>query len=103
MLAPGPVWMGLLLVLYGSTIAPYSACNSVLLGRSAPLGTTTEAFAWSSSAIFGGAALGNVVSGFAVEHVGVRAALALPAITGVLALVGTLTTRRALASPVAAA
>ena len=101
-LAPGVAAMGLLLVLYGSTIAPYSACNAVLLSRSAPLGTTTEAFAWSSSAIFGGAALGNVASGFAVEHLGVRAALALPALTGVVALVGTLTTRRALASPVSA-
>lgn len=100
-LAPGPLVMGLLLVLYGSTIAPYSACSSVLLGRSAPRGTVTEAFAWSGSAIFGGAALGNVLSGWAVEHAGVREALALPAVAGVLGLAGALASRRALrpASP----
>lgn len=98
-LAPGTWSMGLLLVLYGSAIAPYSACSSVLLGRAAPAGTLTEAFAWSSSAIFGGAALGNVVSGAVVEHVGVREALALPALTGALGLVATLTARHALTSP----
>ena len=63
-----------------------------------PAGTVTEAFAWSGSAIFGGAALGNVVAGFVVEHVGVREALALPALSGLVGLVSTLTTRRALAS-----
>ena len=99
-LAPGTLVMGLVLVLSGSAIAPYSACNSVLLGRAAPRGTVTEAFAWSGSAIFGGAALGNVVSGLVVEHVGVRPALALPALAGALGLVATLATRRALTSPV---
>ncbi len=100
-LAPGQLAMGLLLLLWGTTIAPYSTCNSVLLGRAAPRGTVTEAFAWSGSAIFGGAALGNVVSGVVVEHVGVREALALPAVTGMLAFGITLVTRRALvASPV---
>ncbi len=98
-LAPGTVSMGVLLVLYGSTIAPYSACSSVLLGRAAPAGTLTEAFAWSSSAIFGGAALGNVVSGSVVEHGGVRLALALPAVTGLLGVLATLSARHALASP----
>ena len=99
-LAPGTLSMGVLLVLYGTTIAPYSACSSVLLGRAAPRGTVTEAFAWSGSAIFGGAALGNVVSGFVVDHVGVREALALPALSGLLGLGAMLSTRRALASPV---
>ncbi|MCW2776807.1 MAG: transrane transport protein, partial [Frankiales bacterium] len=98
-LAPSTLLMGVLLVLYGSTIAPYSACNSVLLGRSAPAGTVTEAFAWSGSAIFGGAALGNVASGWVVDHASVRAALVLPALTGALGLVATITTRRGLASP----
>ncbi|MCW2605873.1 MAG: permease [Frankiales bacterium] len=100
LLAPGTSSMGVLLVVCGATIAPYSTCNSVLLGRSAPPGTVTEAFAWTSSAIFGGAALGNVASGFTVEHLGAREALALPALAGLLALVITLVTRRALvASP----
>ncbi len=96
-LAPGTVTMGVLLVLYGTTIAPYTACNSVLLGRSTPPGTVTEAFAWSGSAIFGGAGLGNVLAGYVVEHVGVREALALTALTGVLGLAAALSSRRALA------
>lgn len=87
-LAPGVVSMGALLVLYGSTIAPYSACNAVLLGRAAPPGTVTEAFAWSGSCIFGGSALGNVLSGVVVEHLGVRHALALTAVSGLLGLLG---------------
>ncbi|MCW2778642.1 MAG: major facilitator superfamily 1, partial [Frankiales bacterium] len=63
LLAPGVVPMGALLLAWGLTIAPYSTCNSVLLSRASPPGTVTEAFAWSGSALFGGAALGNVVSG----------------------------------------
>jgi MFS family permease len=89
LLATGTVSMGLVLVLYGLTIAPYITCNAVLLGRAAPAGTTTEAFAWSSSMIFGGAALGNVAAGLLVEHVGVTAALVLTAATGLLAVAGT--------------
>lgn len=99
-LATGNAVMGVLMLGWGTTIAPYSTCNSVLLGRAAPVGTVTEAFAWSGSAIFGGAALGNVAGGFVVERLGAREALALPALTALVGLVVTLATRRALdASP----
>ena len=78
--------MGVLLVLYGSTIAPFSTCNSVLLGAAAPRGTLTEAFAWSGSLLFAGAALGNALSGLLVEHGGgARGGLVLTAVTGLLA------------------
>ena len=90
LLAGSPLVMGAVLVPYGFTIAPFSTCNSVLLGRAAPAGTTTEAFAWSGSMIFGGAALGNAGAGWLVEHSGSRAALALVAVTGVLALLSAL-------------
>ncbi len=40
-LAPGVIALALLLALSGSTIAPFSACNSVLLGEAAPPGTVT--------------------------------------------------------------
>lgn len=86
LLAGGPVAMGLALFLYGLTIAPFSACNSVLLGEAAPAGTTTEAFAWNSSMIFGGAALGSAVAGVLVERSGAVAALAVTAAAGLLAL-----------------
>lgn len=86
LLAGGPVAMGLALFLYGLTIAPFSACNSVLLGEAAPPGTTTEAFAWNSSMIFGGAALGSAVAGVLVERSGAFAALTVTAAAGLLAL-----------------
>lgn len=86
LLAPGPVWMGVALFAYGLTIAPFSACNSVLLGEAAPPGTTTEAFAWSSSMIFGGAALGTAVAGVLVDRSGPTAGLAVTAVAGALSL-----------------
>src|SRR3954468_4643508 len=49
LLAGSPLAMALALFGYGLTIAPFFACNSVLLGASAPPGTTTEAFAWNAS------------------------------------------------------
>lgn len=99
LLAPGLASMAFLLVLFGTTIAPYSACSSVLLARATPAGTVTEAFAWSGGAIFAGAALGNLLSGLVVEHVGVREALAIPALSGALGLLAGLASRRALTSP----
>jgi len=81
------------LVVYGLAIAPFSTCNSVLLGRAAPAGTTTEAFAWSGSMIFGGAALGNAAGGWLVEHADVDAALGLLAASGLGALLASLAGR----------
>lgn len=87
LLAGGPVLMGLALFAYGLAIAPFTACNAVLLGEAAPPGTVTEAFAWSSSMIFGGAALGSGVAGLLVERSGPTAGLAVTAVTGGLSLV----------------
>lgn len=91
LLAGGPAAGGLVLMsaalfVYGLAIAPFSACNSVLLGGSAPPGTVTEAFAWNSSMIFGGAAFGAAAAGVLVERSGVVPALLLAAVTGVGAL-----------------
>lgn len=91
LLAPGPVSMGVALFAYGLAIAPLSACNSVLLGEAAPAGTTTEAFAWNSSSIFGGAALGSALAGLLVERSGPTAGLAVTAVAGGLALVSAVT------------
>ena len=86
LLATGSVVMGMALFAYGLTIAPFTACNAVLLGEAAPPGTTTEAFAWSSSMIFGGAALGTGVAGWLVEVSGPTAGLAVTTVSGLLAL-----------------
>ena len=85
-LAPGVVTLALLLLVAGSTIAPFSACNSVLIGRAAPPGTVTEAFAWNGSMIFGGAAMGTAIAGVLVEAQGARAAFLATIVTGALTL-----------------
>ena len=82
----GFLLMTLALLGYGAAIAPFFACNSVLLGAAAPTGTVTEAFAWNSSMIFGGAALGSAGAGLLVERSGVVAALGVTALSGVVAL-----------------
>ena len=86
LLATGTTVLGLALFVFGLTIAPFSACNSVLLGQAAPAGTVTEAFAWSTSMIFGGAALASGMSGLLVERSGPAAAFAVTATAGLLAV-----------------
>ncbi|MGB8650380.1 MAG: MFS transporter [Mycobacteriales bacterium] len=95
-LAPGVVALALLLMLSGSTIAPFSACNSVLLGSAAPPGTVTEAFAWNGSMIFGGAAAGTALAGVLVDAHGARAAFVATAVSGVLTWLSSLLGVRAL-------
>lgn len=90
LLATGPVAMGVVLFLFGTTIAPFSASNSVLLGAAAPSGTTTEAFAWNGSMIFGGLAVGTATAGWLVEHVSVTAALAVVPVAGAFTLASSL-------------
>ena len=91
LLVAGPASGGFLLMVlallgYGLAIAPFFACNSVLLGAAAPTGTVTEAFAWNSSMIFGGAALGAAGAGLLVERSGVVPALGVTALSGLVAL-----------------
>ena len=56
--------------------------NSVLLGRGAPAGTVTEAFAWSGSMIFGGAAVGTALAGVLADAHGSGGAFAAAAVSG---------------------
>ncbi|MCU1673872.1 MAG: transporter [Frankiales bacterium] len=93
-LAWNPYVIGLALFLYGMTIAPFFAVNSLLLNGSAPTGTATEAFAWSSSMVFAGVALGSALAGLLVESTGPQAALALTAVAGALTLATSLAGRR---------
>jgi MFS family permease len=86
LLATGPLTMGVAMFGYGLAVAPVFACNSVLLGAAAPRGTVTEAFAWNTSMIFGGAALGTAVAGLLAEHLSAYAALVVPAGTGAAAV-----------------
>lgn len=92
-LAPSALLMGVVLFAYGLTIAPYFSCNSLLLGTHAPSGTTTEAFAWHSSMIFGGAAVGAAGAGLLVQHASITAALAITGLTGALTMASALAGR----------
>jgi predicted MFS family arabinose efflux permease len=94
MVAPGALTMALALLLYGTTIAPFMACNALLLGASAPRGTTTEAFAWNSSMIFAGAAIGTALAGLLADAAGPTAALGVTAGAGALTLAVSMTSRR---------
>jgi MFS family permease len=94
MVAPSALTMALALLLYGTTIAPFMACNALLLGAAAPRGTTTEAFAWNSSMIFAGAAIGTALAGMLADTAGATAALAVTAGAGALTLAVSVTGRR---------
>ncbi|MDX6273692.1 MAG: hypothetical protein QOJ92_902 [Frankiales bacterium] len=88
LLAVGVRSLGGLLLVYGMTIAPFFVVNSQLLAEHAPPGTTTEAYAWLSTGIFGGAALGNGLAGVLVSQSGhPKSALAITAAAGFLALI----------------
>lgn len=102
LLATGPLVMGLALFAFGLTLAPFSACNSVLLGEAAPRGTTTEAFAWNTSMLFGGAAVGSALAGVLVEQIGPPAGLAVATAAGVLAVGAAVSSAARLRGPEAA-
>jgi len=86
MLAPNVPLMAVAVFVFGVSIAPFFAANSLLLGIEAPPGTTTEAFAWAISMIFGGAAVGAAAAGSLVQHRSVTVALAVTACAGSLTL-----------------
>jgi predicted MFS family arabinose efflux permease len=69
--------MGALMLLAGVPIAPTFAAQYVLLDRVAVSGTATETFAWNTTAIFAGAALGNALGGAVIAASSYRASLAL--------------------------
>lgn len=64
---------GFLIVLGGFSIAPFLACVYAIVGRLAPSGALTEAFAWLNAAFVAGAAAGAAVAGVVVERAGIRA------------------------------
>lgn len=72
--AGGWFTMGALLLVSGATIAPTVACGYLLIDRSAPAGTITEAFTWAATGFMSGAALGNGLGGVVVDAGGPWAA-----------------------------
>jgi predicted MFS family arabinose efflux permease len=75
------------LFLAGIAIAPSYAVVYAMVGKAAPAGTSTEAFAWLATAIAVGGGLGAAAAGSVVEHSGPAAAFALAGAAGLLAVV----------------
>ncbi|MFE7612021.1 MFS transporter [Streptomyces celluloflavus] len=67
MLTPGLPWMILLALFSGVFFAPVLACGFVVVDRTAPAGTVTEAFSWLVTALGVGVAIGTAVAGSAAQ------------------------------------
>lgn len=77
--------LGVLLVLAGVGIAPLFGATSALTGQLALPGTTTEAFAWTTTALAAGVALGAALTGAIVDAGGAAPAFAVAGSAGLVA------------------
>jgi MFS family permease len=91
LLAPSLPVMLAAALLAGATIAPIFATGYAIVARIAPAGTITEAYAWISTSIVLGVAVGNATAGALVEASSHRGAL-LAGLT--VALLAALVARR---------
>jgi predicted MFS family arabinose efflux permease len=82
---PGIGGLAAAILLTGAGVAPAIACAFVLIDRLAPAGMATEAFAWSSSMLAAGSALGEAIAGSVVTHAGPGAGFVLAAAVTALA------------------
>jgi MFS family permease len=73
----GVLPFALCMLLAGVAVAPTIACLYLLIDRSAPPGTVTEAFTWVSSAFTAGSAVGSALAGSLVQHASPTAAFVL--------------------------
>src|SRR5207247_6374030 len=69
----------------GPAWAPVLSCQYILVGKTAPRGTVTEAFTWSQAGFAGGLAGGSAVGGVLVGGAGVSAATVVGSLVFVLA------------------
>lgn len=99
LVAPSVPVMCALMLIAGMPIAPAFAASYGLVSSLAVPGTTTEAFAWLTTAIVGGLALGTSAGGAAVEPLGLTGALALAAPCAAAAGLLALARRASLTAP----
>jgi MFS family permease len=99
LVAPNLPVMCALMLLAGMPIAPAFAASYGLVGALTPPGTTTEAFAWLTTAIVAGLAIGTAGGGLAIGHLGLTGAIALAAPCAGLAALVTFARRASLAIP----
>lgn len=69
-LMPGPIYLGIALVLGGATIAPALTVESNLVGRLAPAAMLNEAYTWIVTVSVAGSAAGGAVAGAIVDQPG---------------------------------
>ncbi|SCG66429.1 MFS transporter [Micromonospora humi] len=67
---PGPVALGVALVLGGAAIAPALTLENTLVGRVAPAGMLNEAYTWVVTMSVAASAVGGAVAGLIVDHAG---------------------------------
>jgi hypothetical protein len=77
--------LGVLLAVAGAGIAPVFGATGALTGDLALPGTTTEAFAWTTTALAGGVALGAAVAGAVADAAGTGPAFIASGAAGVAA------------------
>ncbi|GLW95493.1 MFS transporter [Actinokineospora globicatena] len=65
------VWLAVALLLVGTMVTPQATTHSAAIDLVAPPSAATEAFGWIITAVTLGLALGQLVSGQLVEHVGI--------------------------------
>lgn len=76
LMAGSLVSMALLMLLVGLPVAPAFSAAYVLVAAHAPAGGTTESFAWLSTSVVAGAAVGNAVGGTCIGTFGYRGGVA---------------------------
>jgi MFS family permease len=76
-LAASPEHLAVGLLVFGATLAPGLAAVYSILDDVAPKGSAVESLTWITTASAGGAALGAVAAGLAIDWSGIEAALAL--------------------------
>ena len=84
LLAPSIPAMAFLIMSAGVLIAPQAAACNQLIGRVAPAGAVTEAYAWPVTATLVGFAPGTAIGGALVEHAGWRWCFVAAALTALL-------------------
>lgn len=97
-----PALLAVALMLQGAAIAPTLGTIYELVPRVAPAAVLTEAFAWTTSAVFAGVAIGNVAAGAVIGAAGPPEAFLLAACGPVVLMPAALRVRRYATEAVAA-
>lgn len=92
-------WMAPLAVLTGCTMAPLLITGNTFVDHRVPPAARTEGFAWLTTAVVGGIAVGSPLSGALADHGGARLGLTVYTAAGLAVAVTALVSRTTLAAP----